>query len=125
MSARISFLVPAVCAAAALIGLLLPQQAAAQQLRLEDQRVEGVKRVCVYRSLTQQAERRVGRGEPCPSRFRPPAVTRPAIPSFATLQRRGYEAGRPVCVYAYQQREYRQAASASGFCPYTPVAHAR
>ena len=118
MTARSALLL----AAAGASSFLATSPAAAQPLRLEEQRVEGVARLCQYRSMSRVETRRVGRGEPCPPTYRRPVQVRPQIPSYATLQRRGYEAGRPVCVYAYQQREYRQAASAAGYCPYTPTA---
>lgn len=99
-----------------------PVPAGAQQLQLQEQRVEGTERICIYRSATRQGEQRVGRGEPCPSFLRRRVAVRQQIPVYATLQRRGYEAGRSVCVYSYQQREYRQPSPSSGYCPYTPAA---
>jgi hypothetical protein len=115
----------AACAAIGASAFLMAAPAAAQQLRLEEERIEGVNRLCIYRSTTRQESRTVGRGEPCPHRFRRPVAIRQDLPSFAVLDRQGYERGRPVCIYRYQQREYRQPASASGFCSYTPVAQPR
>lgn len=99
--------------------------AQAQQLLLEDQRVDGVHRLCTYRYLSRVEVRRIGRGEPCPYRFRRPAVVRQGIPAFATLRTRTNEAGRSVCVYSYLGRDYRQVAPGSGFCAYTPVAQSQ
>lgn len=109
-------------AAAAAVTSAWSEPAAAQPARLEQQRVDGMERVCVYRYPNRQAERRVGRGEPCPPTFRRPIVTQPQIPPYATLQGRSSVGGRPVCVYVYQQRLYRQPSSSSGYCPYTPAA---
>lgn len=111
------------CAASIISILLSVPAAVAQPLRLEDQRVEGINRVCVYGNLGRQRTQQVGRGEPCPQTLRRTAPQEEEIvPSLATLAERRVTASQTVCVYAYLGRTYLQTRAAGGYCPYTPSA---
>lgn len=103
------------------IGISASSVAAAQPLRLEDQRLEGTSRVCTYRNVREARTLRIGRGEPCPAQFRERRAAAPSIPPFATLRDRTYEAGRTVCIYSYLGRDYRRTLQGGGFCTYTPA----
>lgn len=113
------------CAVVATTMIFLPQRAQSQSYRLEEQSVSGTWRNCAYRYLNRQRNLRVGRGEPCPATYRRPVPVGETVPAFATLQGRVVQQGRAICLYTFQQRIYRQAGSASGYCPYTPVAAPR
>jgi hypothetical protein len=107
-------------AALMLIGISAGSGAAAQPMRLDDQQVEGIYRVCTYRNLREVHIQRIGRGEPCPSQYRERRAVAPSIPPFATLRTRTYEGGRPVCIYTYLGRDYKRTPPGGGYCTYTP-----
>ena len=106
-------------AALMLIGISAGSGASAQPFRLEDQRVEGINRVCTYRNLRETRALRIGRGEPCPAQFRERREAAPTIPPFATLSGRAYEGGRTICIYSYLGRDYRRTLSGGSYCTYT------
>ena len=122
-SARIPLLV-----LAALAGGAAATAASAQVPgRLQDQRVEGRYRICLYQRpdeiRTARGARvlRVGRGEPCPSAYRPPREPAPEeIPAFATLRERSVRDGRTICIYRYLDRDYEQVRPGGSMCTYTP-----
>jgi hypothetical protein len=104
-----------------LIGISAGSSAAAQPMRLEDQRVDGIHRVCTYRNAREVRTQQIGRGEPCPSQYRERRALAPIIPPFATLRGRAYEGGRTVCIYSYLGRDYRRTLQGGGYCTYTPA----
>lgn len=107
-------------AALALVAASAGTGAVAQPLRLEEQRAEGIHRTCVYRNVREVRTLQVGRGEPCPARYRERREEAQTIPTFATLKERRYQRGQTVCVYTYLGREHLRPLPSGSHCTYTP-----
>jgi hypothetical protein len=96
--------------------------------QLRSQRVSGINRLCIYRNpnpaqgrRTPDLVRRIGAGEPCPSRYTPPPEQpREVVPSMAMLQEERPDGQRILCIYQFSGREYTHALPAGSRCPLTP-----
>ncbi len=93
---------------------------AAGELRLTAQRAEGARRICVYGSGKEAQAKRIGRGEPCPQRFRATRKNPELVPSLALRVGEGRTNGQAVCLYRYAGRDYRALRPVSMSCPLTP-----
>jgi hypothetical protein len=107
--------------------LLVPSGNAAAHERLYTQEVRGATRVCVYQPEVGRFDSnkaktlRVGRGEPCPQTYREPEpATADAIPALASLWGEERTGSGPVCIYRYQNRQYRRSLGVGQRCPFPP-----
>ena len=89
--------------------------------RLTSQRVEGMRRVCVYGTDSRAPIRRIGSGEPCPFHYRTPEPEVEFVPSMAIRVAEGRWMGQAICLYRYAGRDYRTARPAATTCPLTPA----
>ena len=90
--------------------------------RLTQQRVEGARRICIYGQGREARARRIGRGEPCPQRFRQPEPQVELIPSMAVRADQVRRNGALWCVYRYAGRSYTTRLPLTSYCPLTPTA---
>lgn len=88
---------------------------------LTGQRVEGMRRVCIYGTQANAPVRRIGSGEPCPSRYRVVEPEEQLVPSMAIRVGEGRFMGQDTCMYRYAGRDYRTRRPASMTCPLTPA----
>jgi hypothetical protein len=88
---------------------------------LTSQRVEGMRRVCIYGTQANAPTRRIGSGEPCPSRYRAPEPEVQLVPSMAILVGEDRRIGQVTCLYRYAGRDYRTLRPAALTCPLTPA----
>lgn len=91
------------------------------QPALTGQRVEGMRRVCIYGNRSDAPVRRIGSGEPCPARYRVQEADVQLVPSMAIRVGEGRWMGEATCMYRYAGRDYRTQRPASMTCPLTPA----
>lgn len=113
---------------ALLFPIALAAAAASADAQLVSQGVVGAYRICTYvnpnlseRRMAPEVRRRIGRGEPCPARYRGGETGTPsAIPSMATLVQVRRVGDQRVCVYEHLERTYLRPVQPSQACPRTP-----
>ncbi len=112
----------------ALIAAQQPTGPAPRYGELVSQRVQGIRRICVYNNpqaapppQERLRQRAIGLAEPCPHRDPgPPPPQRAQIPAMATLTGQRLQGGRKLCVYTYLRLEYGRSIPVDRSCPLTP-----